>query len=248
MSASGARPATGLLPSERDAVWVHVLIFTVVGTFLAALVVHGAAPETLGAVMLGSVLAYHVAFLAVGRWRGHRDWLELWRFVLPLSVFQVLPDAFLARVLGVLEFPLPGPSIGPVDLFMAGLWAPALFLVVFAGDATARRRGPVSGALAALGASAGLFVGSEALLTRVPVWRAVDVHAIGPVALYVIGPELLLGLVTWLTYHHRASWQGHGAGSTWRRAAAAAALCLLYLGALAASYLLIDGGSVATRL
>ena len=62
------------------------------------------------------------------------------------------------------------------------------------------------------------------------------VTTVGPVAVYVVLPEVLLGAVAWLAYRLTRS------ASRAVKVAAAALVSLVYLGALAASFGLVEGG------
>ena len=81
-----------------------------------------------------------------------------------------------------------------------------------------------------------LLVGAEATLWAVPIWRAVGVTAVGPVAVYVVLPEVLLGAVAWLAYAFTRS------ASRPVQVGAAALVSLVYLGALAASFGAVERG------
>lgn len=179
--------------------------------------------------VLGLVALYNVALPLAGRLRGRAGWVELWAFLALVSAFQVVSDAFLAGVLGTLDFPdTGGPRLGPVPLALAGMWTVPLWLSTWAG---LRAR---SGWAAAAVAGA-LFVGAEATLWAVPVWRAVGVAALGPVALYVVPAEVLLGGAAYAAFR----WSR---GRRWPvRVAAAAAVSALYLGTACAAYLAVEG-------
>jgi len=62
-------------------------------------------PPAKGWAIFGCVVAYNVALPLVAQAVGRADWVALWAFLLPLSVFQVAPDWFLAGQLGTLVFP-----------------------------------------------------------------------------------------------------------------------------------------------
>lgn len=102
--------------SVRDAVAFHVGFGVVAGFGLAL-----PAPA-LGWRLLALVVLHNVALPAAGGVRGDRQWGVLWAFLVPLSAFQVVPDAFLATVLGSLDFPeTGGPRVLGVPLAMAGM-------------------------------------------------------------------------------------------------------------------------------
>lgn len=186
-----------------------------------------AAPPMLGWRLVGTVALYYAVLLWAGRRRA--GWTSLWAFVAPLSAFQVAPDAVLAGAVGTLRFvDLGGPHVGPVPLAMAGMWAIPLWLSTAAGLWS--RSAWVAGGVAGL-----LFVGAEATVGAGLIWEAVGVAAVGPVAVYVVGPEVLLGAATYVAYRRTA-------GRSWpRRVGAAAVLSAGYLAAALASHAVIDG-------
>jgi hypothetical protein len=154
----------------------------------------------------------------------------------PLSVFQLVPDAFLADVLGSIDFPdTGGPRIGPLPLAMAGMWTIPLWALLFAADRLGQGSQGRGAAWAA--ALAGLvLVGSEATLWALPIWEAVGVQRIGPVATYVILPEVLLGAAAYGAFVATRD------RSRAVQVVAAALVAVLYTGALATSYLFLEAG------
>ena len=217
-------------PAVRDALLFHAAFAGLAAGALAL-----PAPA-LGWRLLALVVLYSVALPLVGRVRGHAAWVRMWAFCALVSLFQVLPDAFLATVLGSLDFPpTGGPRLGPVPLAMAGMWTIPLWVALFAARSLTRDL-RVRIAWAALVGGV-LFVGAEATLWAVPIWRATGVATAGPVALYVIGPEVLLGGVACFAELWTRAWRAPV------RVAAAAGVMLVYLGALCVSYLLIEGGA-----
>ena len=225
----GRRMSQIVSSSLRDSLVFH-------GVFLAA----GAGllladVGAVGARILFFGVAYAAALPLWARRRGHGEWIEIWRFLLPLSLLQVLPDAFLARVLGTLVFPDLGvPQVLDVSLFMAFLWLLPLFLCVHLGrrlEATGMPDGAVFWAVAAV--SLALFAASEATLTLVPLWQPMGVRSAGPVALYVLPAEAFLGTTAWL-----AERMTRRAGVVVRLGSAVAVM-VLYLGGLALGYLFL---------
>lgn len=220
---------------ERDLAVFHAA-FLAIG--VGALLLRG--EVAVGIVMTTLVISYHLASFGFARARGHRTWLRWWRFGAVLSVFMVVPDAVLAEGLGVLEFPPDGvANLGPVTLYMAGLWAIPTVLVIAVGEAVGHRRGDRAAVLAAVLAAAVIFAGAEATLTLLPVWEPVGVTTIGGFAPYILLPELLLG---WMMF----------AGARWTRrdrfpavVGVAGLVALTYTGAAAASWLLIERGLLA---
>lgn len=215
--------------SEKHAIYFHLIFGG-----LAALVLSLPLPLATGFRIWGLVIGYHLAFLGVAaRWE-HRDWLIIWRFLLPLSVMMVLPDGYLATELGTIVFPDMGAGqIFQVSSFMAGMWAIPLFLVVMVGRGVLKRRNMVAATISA-GITALIIIGgSEVVLTRIPVWYAQGVTMVGGVALYVLIPEVMLGATTFWAFQHL------GARSLWIRLFAAFAIMCMYLGALVVNFMLI---------
>ena len=127
---------TSLDRSERHALVFHALFAAAVVGVLSAPV------ATLGARVWALVLGYNLALPLAARLLGHREWLALWLFLVPLSALQILPDWVLSAVLGVLVFPdIGGPRIDTVNASMAGMWTIALFPVVFLGQWVEARKG-----------------------------------------------------------------------------------------------------------
>jgi hypothetical protein len=218
--------------SERDLLGFH-LIFGTVATATLLLRPDG----EVGPYLVALVLAYHLGSAGISLLRGHGRWFTTWRFGAILSVFMVLPDAFLAAGLGVLEFVPDGvPDLGPVTLPMAGMWAIPAVLIVSAADAVAHRRGDRAGWLAAAATAGVVFAGAEATLTRIPVWRAVDVTTVGEVALYIVPAELFLGvaIVAGTRWCRRSRWTAS--------VPVAALVAVAYTGAAALSWLVIEAG------
>jgi hypothetical protein len=220
---------------ERDLAAFHAA-FLVIG--VGALLLRG--DVAVGVVMTTLVVAYHLATVGFARARGHTAWLRWWRYGAVLSVFMVVPDAVLADGLGVLDFPPDGvPDLGPVTVYMAGLWTIPTVLVIAVGEGVAHRRGDRAAAFAAVGAAAVIFAVSEATLTLLPIWEPVGVTTVGGFAPYILLPELLLG---WMMF----------AGARWTRhdrflavVPVAALVALTYTGAATASWLLIERGLLA---
>jgi hypothetical protein len=155
--------------------------------------------------------------------------------VFPLSLLQIFPDWFLSAVLGVLVFPDTGsPRVGDVPLFMGGLWIIPLFIIVLLGRRVQVRFTKNLAILAVCIASAVLFLGSEAVLWLIPIWYAHGVTMIAHVAIYLIVPEILLGLFTFLAF------ETFHTDMIWHRLGAAFTVMVIYLGNLCFFYLIIE--------
>jgi hypothetical protein len=144
---------------------------------------------------------------------------------------MVLPDWFLSAELGSLQFADTGvPFLGTVPVYMAGMWVMALFPLVVLGAAVEQRHGARTALAAVAGAGLVFFFAAEAMAPLVPLWEPVGVTMLGPVAAYVLAPEVVLSVAAWLlvrdAQRRPVSWT----------AAGVVALPFLYLGMLATSY------------
>jgi hypothetical protein len=223
-------------PQERDLIAVHVG-FALVAT--VALLAPGELAQGWRLWLL--LVGYDVVTLAVVLTRGHDRWLRAWWLAAVTSVFQVVPDAVLAVGLETLRFPPDGaPDLGPVTASMALMWTVPLVVIVSAADAAARRRGTVAGWVTAVLTSGVVFLGAEALLPPLGIWEPVGVTTIGGwLAPYVLPPELLLGAAAW--WGVQVTRERHPLLAV----PVGALISLLYTGALAASWLLLERGLLA---
>ncbi|AOP34328.1 hypothetical protein A0128_10990 [Leptospira tipperaryensis] len=219
----------------------HVLGFHAVFTILAALILFSPGSLSTGWRMFCIVLLYNAGLPLFSSIWTHERWMDLWFFLLPLSFFQVFPDWFLSKVIGSVEFPADGfPKIGTVSGYMAGLWVIPLFLSTFisiryrkrVSQAPAIQSYLIGGSVAFL-----IFLGSEEFSYLIPVWFAKNVFTVGHVAVYVLIPEFILGAFAAYAYHVSEY------ASLPEKVLWAFLTMLVYLGALAFFFLLIEGSS-----
>jgi hypothetical protein len=236
-ASSRASPQSELI----DFAVVHGLFGVLVGILLVLPV------GSLGARLFVAVAAYDVGLYVTARARGHAYWLEAFRFLMPLSVLQIVPDAFLSAVLHTLTFADTGfvRVFGHVPLFMGGMWIIPLFVAWFVGQRVHARGSssvPWIGTATATLVGTLFFVGSEAVLWRVPIWEAREVLQVEHIAIYVVPAELVLSCASYVFVQHfiaRVA-SGQSVGHSVRFASALLVM-LAYLGALAAGYLVIEG-------
>ncbi|MCE9599293.1 MAG: hypothetical protein K8S54_15120 [Spirochaetia bacterium] len=216
---------------ERDCLYFHCAFSLIVVVFLLAPLSY-----SLGWKIFLLLVLYNLAVPVFGQYLGHPGWVNIWLFVFPLSIFQILPDLFLSTVLGSLVFPNTGfPFIGTVPAYMGLMWSLPLFGIVYV--ATRLRSRLEAGKIYAIVALLALVVlgASEATLWMLPVWHAAP-QILAPlhIAVYVIIAEVILGCATWYAFRSVEN-QGWAA-----RIVAAFTVMLVYTGALALSYLLIE--------
>ncbi|MFX0066612.1 MAG: DUF6989 domain-containing protein [Candidatus Hermodarchaeota archaeon] len=217
-------------PMERDTIVLHSLF-----TVLCMIVLLIPVDVPIGLRMLFLVTIYNLSVPAVGLWRGYSIWVDLWLFVFILSIFQVWPDWFLSAQLDILVFPDDGfLKIGPVSAYMAGLWTIPLFIIVFLG-LRVHERYSQNAAYGIVGlASLLIFGASEQTLWLLPSWYAQNVAMIGHMAIYIIIPELILGLTTYVGYQLIQN------KPSWKKILLAFVIMLLYLGSAVFFYFVIE--------
>lgn len=192
-------------------------------------------PPQLGQAIGAVVLLYHVVLIA-GAWlRSQHELVEAWMFLLPLSFCQVIPDWLLVREFGVLVFPdLGAMRVGPVPIYMAGLWVPPLLVVLWLAEMVHARFGPWLAALVAALSSLAVFGAAEWAARGQSLWLARNVDTFQGVALYILAAEALLGVATWLAF---VNVQGRALPL---KVIAAAAVSMFYAGAAAFSLLVFQ--------
>ncbi|MGM0556918.1 MAG: DUF6989 domain-containing protein [Myxococcota bacterium] len=215
---------------EVDALLLHIAF----GAIAAAALLLPLDGVSLGVRILVLVVLYNIALPAVARWRGHDLWLRIWAFVLPISILQIVPDWFLAEVVGSLVFNAPGlVRVGAVPMYMGLMWTIPLFLVIFVGLRAEQRRRSL-GIFAAVAAGLVLFGGSEVLLPKLAIWEPVDVKLVAGIAVYILPAECVLCAVTY------AAWKYAGQQSPARQVLTAIVVMFSYLGAAATFYLFVE--------
>ncbi|UCH05067.1 MAG: hypothetical protein JSW05_02605 [Candidatus Thorarchaeota archaeon] len=189
----------------------------------------------IGARMFTLVVIYNVMIPVVGYLRNYREWITMWFFAFLLSIFMIWPDWFLSAQLGVLVFPDDGfLMIGPVSGYMAGLWSIPLFVLIFVGIEVSKRRSYSRTYLIIAVLTLLIFGTAEATMWMLPSWYAQNVTMCGHVAVYIILPEILLGLSTFFCFilvRTRAIWM---------QIVGAFTVMILYMGNISFFYFLIE--------
>ena len=169
------------------------------------------------------------------KFRDHPEWLEIWMFVFPISLLMVFPDWFLAYQLETIVFPVDGfPMIGSVPIYMAGLWTIPLFLIIYIGLQVQKKENQALTYLSIIITSLAIFGGSEATLWMLPSLSAQNVAMIGHVAIYIIIPEIILGLSAFILYTslRDRKW--------WEKLFSSFVIMVLYIGAAGFFYFVIE--------
>lgn len=220
----------GFTTQERDAVVVHVL-FILISILLIS------APITIrsGVRLFILVVVYNLVLMFVGWLRKDDEWLQLWIFSAILSVFQVFPDWFLSAQLDILVFPEDGLfKIGTVSGYMMGLWTIPLFVILFVGEQIEKRYSQEKAILVVAVLSLIIFGGSEQTLWMLDSWYAKNITMVGHVALYILVPEIILGLAAWYSYKIIKN------QNLLHKVVAAFVVMQLYLGSAVSFYFLVE--------
>ena len=155
----------------------------------------------IGIKLLLLVLSYNIMIPVFGIIRKHSSWFNMWLFALILSIFQIWPDWFLASQLNILIFPPDGfIKIGSVSAYMAGLWAIPFFIIIYLGASlknkySEKKRYILIGLLSLF-----IFDIAEQSMWLLGSWHAINVTLIGYSAIYIIIPEIILGLTCYYAY------------------------------------------------
>ncbi|TXT55997.1 MAG: conserved membrane protein of unknown function [Candidatus Thorarchaeota archaeon] len=217
-------------PYIRDLLILHGLfaIFTIVALILPLGV-------QIGPRLFVLVIAYNLMIPIGGYYWGHRDWIALWSFSFLVSLFMIFPDWFLAAELGVLVFPADGLfKIGPVSGYMAGLWTIPIFIIVFIGREIQKNHSYMKSYLVVAILSLVIFFTAEATMWMLPSWYAQNVAMIGPVAIYIIIPEIILGITAHVAYDIIIE------RSVFAYILAAFSVMIIYMGTISFFHLLIE--------
>jgi len=217
---------------EKDALIVH-LVFAL--TCVPILLI----PIAVGIKLFILVSIYNALIPIFSYWRGHENWINIWLFSFILSLFQIWPDWFLASQLNTIVFP-PNDGIihigGAVSAYMAVLWAIPFFNIIFVGQRIKERKSLNSAYIIVALVSFLIFTMSEGTLWILGSWYAQNVHLVfDHIALYILVPEIILGLSTFYYYEIIRE------KSQWIKIPTAFIVMLLYVGTAASSYFILEG-------
>ncbi len=204
---------------------------------------------TVGNTVFLLVVFWHLTIFLRGLFRYPRL-LSYYRFLLPLSLWFVLPDWFLVRFAGTLEFPSNGSFWmigGAVSPSMAGMWSiPGLLILqsCYPSSTTTENTIPVMCHVKAAIVGLVVFVMAEQCLPF--VWTVTEgvVHRVGwghGVAVYVLPAEILLG-PTILHFYHATK----DSKNCYHSIMGAGMTMLIYTGALSIGLLALEISPVTT--
>jgi hypothetical protein len=215
---------------EKNAILIHLAF--VISCVLIILLPLGI---EIGVKLFILVIIYNLLVIIVGIWQDHKTWLYIWFFIFPISLLQIWPDWILSAELNVLVFPEDGLfKIGEVSGYMAGLWVIPLFMILFIGQRLQERYSKRFVYLSVALISVLIFGLSEQLMWMLQSWYAQNVVMIGHIALYIIVPEIILGLSSYYFYELLKN-KNH-----WYKLPASFIVMILYLGCAIFFYFLIE--------
>ena len=186
----------GLLTEiERDALLIHI-IFSIICAIVLSI-----SCFPIGIKLFILAIIYNIIVPLVGIWRKYTDWLNIWIFSIILSILQIWPDWFLSAQLEVLVFPEDGLfKIGTVSGYMLLLWAIPFFIILFIGKSLNERYSMNTTYIMISIISLLIFGISEMTIWMIGSWYAQNVAMIGHAAIYILIPEILLGILTYYGY------------------------------------------------
>ena len=216
--------------TEKDALIIHGL-FALLCTIILILPIKIGA----GVKLFILVIVYNIVMAGYGILKKDKEWFGIWLFSLILSNFQVFPDWIIADILKAIVFPEDGLfKIGSVSGYMAGLWTIPIFLIIFISEKiSAGISKPVAYMAAGMIAFIIFFI-SEQTVWLIPSWYAVNVRMIGFSAVYILVPEIILGIGAYRCYEEIKG------RSHWIKVPAAFIVMLLYTGSVTFFYFLVE--------
>jgi hypothetical protein len=216
----------------RDFLLIHV-IFAALAAVTLLLPIPSA---TISGKMLVVVMIYNALIIVEFYAKGYDDWKHIWVFAFMLSLLMVFPDWYLAETLGALQFPNDGfPMIGgAIPIYMAGLWAIPFFIILFIGNQVQERKSVKLASIVVSILTVLIFALAELTLVYLPSWTATVSGMTGNLAWYIIIPELLLGLSTFICYNIVRERE------IWMKIVGAFTVMILYIGNASFFFFLIE--------
>ena len=218
-----------LTEMERDFIIVHIAFTILCGIVLYLLWF------PIGIKLFILVIMYNIMVPLVGIWRKYPDWLNIWLFSFILGMLQIWPDWFLSAQLNVLVFPEDGLfKIGTVSGYMLFLWVIPFFIILFIGYRVNEHVSERSTYLIVALISLLIFGISEMTMWTIGSWYAQNVTMVGHTAIYIIIPEVILGISAYWSYRMIQD------KTVWVKFPTAFIIMLLYLGSVAFFYFFFE--------
>jgi hypothetical protein len=215
----------------REFLFIHIIF-----SFIAALGILMPVSAPISAKLLIVVIVYNGLIMIEGFRIGYEYWMRMWIFSFILSILMVFPDWYLAETIGALQFPADGfPMIGgTVPIYMAGLWTIPFFIILFIGNQVQERMSVIRAYVAVAILSLSIFSISELTLVYLPSWTATVEGMTGNLAWYIVIPEMLLGLSTFICYNIIKD------KKIWMNLTAAFIVMIFYIGSASFFYFIIE--------
>ena len=214
---------------ERDFIIVHIAFTILCGIVLYLFWF------PIGIKLFILVIMYNIMVPIVGIWRKYPDWLNIWLFSFILGMLQIWPDWFLSAQLNVLVFPEDGLfKIGTVSGYMLFLWAIPFFIILFIGYRVSEQVSEHYTYLIVALISLLIFGVSEMTMWTIGSWYAQNVTMVGHTAIYIIIPEVILGISAYWSYKMIQD------KTIWVKFPTAFIIMLLYLGSATFFYFFFE--------
>lgn len=215
----------------------NFLLIHVIFAVLAAVTLLVPIPTaTISGKMLVLVIVYNGLIVVEFYDKGYEEWKSIWVFSFILSLLMVFPDWYLAETLEALVFPDDGfPMIGGViPIYMAGLWSIPFFIIVFIGKEVQNRNSLKQAYGVVAITSILIFILAELTLVNLPSWSATVIGMTGNLAWYIVIPELILGLSTFVCYNNVKG------KKIWMIITGAFTVMIFYIGSASFFYFIIE--------
>ncbi|WP_414587539.1 DUF6989 domain-containing protein [Scytonema sp. PCC 10023] len=116
---------------------------------------------------------------------------------------MVLPDSFLCSGLGVLVYPEDSfIKIDPIPVYMAFMWTIPLILIILAGEQVQKHISQRTAYICVAAVSLFIVGIAEQTMWALPSWSSQNVITINHWAVYLVIPEMLLGLSAYIAYEN----------------------------------------------
>jgi hypothetical protein len=183
------------------------------------------------------VVLYNLALPVMAQARGHHEVVQMWTFLLPLSIFLLFPDWMLSAKLGLLHFSEHDwLHFGTVSAYRAFIWTIPLFLVVFIGSEIEKYQSTALALAAMLLSAIVLFVLEEEALFQLGAAHISHAATLFHAGWHVLIPQVLMGFAAFF------AWQQVHCRNFLSKLFAAFIVMLIYTGGVAFCYFFLFEG------